>query len=383
MKALPRLLIVGLSALLSVACQPSTTTTEEVAAPTAVSKAAADRFLIEPAVASDLNYRIDWLTNLKLEEGARFKYIVTQPDVLILLESKNILTVVDTLTGAVKMREQVATPITKLFMPSRQDRTVIINSESHVYVFNMDNGALLKRYPLPTVASTGALLVGDLSVFGSPTGKVFAINMRDGFPDWEYQMRGALLVSPVLVEGSTIVAADSLGVVKALSPRGKLLWAKSAPPWRRISADIQPGISAVYIASEDQGLYGFDRTTGRMWRYLARRPLTQSPVVVGERVFQYVPESGLLCFDAVTGQRLWASDATVMPMMIRGDYLYARTGPQGQNGRDIVLLEETTGKPVETIKLPKAHRIVADDTIDGNLYLFNYDGRVLKLSPKK
>ncbi len=376
MKALPRLLIVCLIALMSTACQQPTGPAADKP-PTRVSQASLKQFLISPDDADRLRYRIDWMQDLNLEKGAGFKYLLAESDVLVLVESQNILTVIDALTGKVMMREQVATPVTKLFPPARQDQRVVINSESQAYIYDMNNGVLLKRLDLPSVASTGALLLGDLTVFGSPTGKVFAVQTYNGFTNWEYQMRGALLVSPVLVDGNTVVAADSTGVVKALSPRGRLLWARAAPPWKRISAQPQPGPSAVYIASEDQGLYGFDRTTGRMWRHLARYPLTQSPVVVGERVFQHVPESGLLCFDAITGRKLWESDTEAVPLMLRGDRLFARRGSV------LMLLEESSGKPIESYKLPKVNRIVIDRTVAGNMYLCNDDGRIMKLSPKR
>src|SRR6185503_13584029 len=103
---------------------------------------------------------------------------------------------------------------------------------------------------------------------------------------------------PILAEGN-IVTCGSDGTVMVINAGAatkvwdtKLLAPVVTPP---VASD-----SMVYFASTDQHLYAFDLIGGGppRWKSLTGSPLTQSPALIDDRVYQQIPGEGLACYDA-------------------------------------------------------------------------------------
>ena len=337
-----------------------------------------DNLLISADAADQLDYRVQWQQSLALPKHVAFMHVEPMGDVLATVDTSRMLSLVQADDGKVRWSTKLGTRAQRITAPRRGDGWVTVSAESTAFVYQLTSGDLLRKIELAHVAATTPAIDGPFAVYGSPTGVVFAQDLARGIVAWEYKLTGGIVTDVIRAE-NTIIACDANGSVAAFNPtRGNLLWRRVAPPWRRVSATPVGNESFVYVASEDQALYGFERTTGRFWKYLTESALTTSPVIIADRVFQDVPSEGIVCLDAYTGDVIWRSGKTHgrVVMMTKNELVLV-----AQPNR-LVLLDSETGEAKGVIDLPKADRVIADATLAGNLYLANDKGQLLKLSPK-
>ena len=75
------------------------------------------------------------------------------------------------------------------------------------------------------------------------------------------------------------------------------------------------GDGLLYVAGLDQYLWAYDLNSGRtQWSVLTTAPLTASPTLVGDRLYQQIPGAGLTCFNAAPldrpgGEQFWQAAA--------------------------------------------------------------------------
>ncbi len=338
----------------------------------------ADDLLITAEAADQLDCRIQWQQNLALPRGVRFHTIAPMNELMATLDTGHVLSLLETADGNVRWAAKVGTGAERLTGPRRGDDWITVSGETTAFVYKLSGGDLMAKVDLAHVAATTPVLDAGYAIYGSPTGMVFAQDLFRGVVAWRYKLTGGVMADPLLTAG-TVIACDSNGSVAAFNPtRGNLLWRKVAPPWRRIIADPAANEAFIFVASEDQALYGFERTTGRFWKYLTESPLERSPVAVADRVFQDVPAEGIVCLDAYTGEVVWRSPETHgrVVMVTHDDRVLV-----AQPGR-LIRLDSETGQRIDEIALPKVDRVIADSTFAGNLYLANDAGQLLKLSPR-
>jgi len=335
------------------------------------------RMLTDIESSARMGYRIAWQSTVALPAGQRV--IEAQPldGRVVLRESGNIVSMLDAATGDVRWRKSVGSTLERLNSPVLLDEHLLVCSETRAYFLRADNGAIDRIVDLERNASTAPLIMAGRMIFGSPSGRVFAQDLEHGHPYWQYQMGGAITTRPVVMGGLMLVA-DQTGSVAVLNPTdGNLVWRSRNPPWAPISAQPTATDAVAYIASEDQKLYAFERNSGTIyWQYLTEHPLTESPVVLNDRVFQRTRARGLVCLDALTGDELWRSDAPGIVMQQLNDTLVLR------DGNTMHTIDVDTGEPIETAEWPKARMIVAGDVGGGPLYLAHSDGRIMKLTPR-
>jgi outer membrane protein assembly factor BamB len=338
----------------------------------------ADDLLVSTDVADQLGYRIQWQSSLAMPKRTRVQRIVPLGDVIGVVDSNQMLSVIESDDGKARWTARVGAVVSGVSAPRRGEGWITVSVASTAYLYDLDSGELINKVRLANVAAGSAALDGNYAVYGSPTGIVFAEDLRRGVLAWEYQLRGGILTD-ILHAGNVVVACDSAGTVAAFNPtRGNLLWKKLGPPWKRISANAAANDSFVYVACEDQSLYAFERTTGRSWKYLTQSPLVASPVAIVDRVFQDVPGEGLVCLDAYTGDVLWQAAGVhgQVLMMTKDDRVLI------EQPKSLLVLDSETGEWKGTLALPKVDRIATDNRLAGNLYLMDHAGRILKMSPR-
>ncbi|MBI1370806.1 MAG: PQQ-binding-like beta-propeller repeat protein [Planctomycetes bacterium] len=334
------------------------------------------RLLVQPQTAADMGYGIQWTSNLAVPRGSRLIYAELLGDKLVTFETGNILSCIRADTGQILWREKVGSDIERFSKPVRDDKRVVISSEIHAYVYDIEGGDLLKVFPLAYVSNTTPVVVGGLLIFGSPTGVVFAQDVSQGLLRWTYQVGSAVSTNPVIA-GPTLITTDSLGAVVAFNPfTGVVLWRTKA--WGRVSAEPAASDLMVYVASEDQSLYALERTSGtQRWRYYARDPLITPPTLVGDYLLTYVPSEGLVCLDSITGDKLFTKDMPhARPLGIHNDLLYI------MNPGRVDLLDPVKGDIVRSVPVPAVQHIVASAPRDGDLYLIRLNGVIMKLTPR-
>lgn len=332
------------------------------------------RLLVQPDTAAELNYRIAWAANLSLPKGERVVYAEILGDRLAILETGNIVSVLNTQSGTVLWRNRIGQPLERFSKPRRDGDKLILCSETRAHIYEMDIGGLLNVIRLAETSNTTPLIYKGNMIHGSPTGLVFAQDLAGGLVQWNYQTGGAIAANPVMAD-SAYVTTSTNGKVFAFNPlNGVPLWNNHT--WGRISAQTAANDEFAYVASEDRSLYAFSRIRGNVaWRHHTEQPLARPPHLFGDNVYQHVPKEGLVALDAVTGKKKWTlpwHDAE--PIMLRGGKLYLTRSGQ------IVTVTPDDGLVLQTTDISAVH-FVLRDAADA-LYLFRLQGPILKLIPK-
>jgi len=356
-------------ALLTDACAVSSTSTS--------SPSDAGPLLTDIESSAKLGYRISWQSTLALPTSERVVEVKPLGDVIAVRESGDIITLIDEATGKVRWRKLIGSGTERLGSPIRVDRELLVTSETRAYFHRLDTGALAKALDLTRNARTSPLIMAGNMIYGGPSGRIIAQDLIHGHPHWQYQMGDAISAQPLSV-GGLLFVADESGGVAVLNPNGGgIVWRKKDPPWDRIVAQPAASDTVVYVASLDQKLYAYERTSGTIyWQYLTEHPLTDAPVVLEDHVYQRAKERGLVCLDALTGAELWRSDVPGVVMQQTGDTLILRDGNAMRS------IEVDSGKLIESASWPKAEMIVPASITGGPLYLAHSDGRIMKLSPR-
>jgi hypothetical protein len=142
---------------------------------------------------------------------------------------------------------------------------------------------------------------------------------------------------------------------------------------------------AVFVAGTDQYIRALRFDNGReIWSVLTESPLTESPTVIGDRVYQQIPSQGLVCFEALPldspgGERIWTT-AGVKGSVIcqRRDNLLVWDA----QGKIMTVLDVKRGGVVKTVALPQVKRMEVSAIMDGDIYAASDDGRVVRLTAK-
>ena len=225
----------------------------------------------------------------------------------------------------------------------------------------------------PRAVTVPAATQGSLAVFGSASGTVSALDLPSNQVRWEYKLAGENLVAPVAT-GSTVVAADERGVVVGLNPAdGKPVWAD-----RRFGPVVADPVAhptlGVFIPSLDQTLYALESPTGRQrWKRVFSQPLTASPRVVGDLIFQPVPGRGLVALDR-GGEELWDRDSDATPVALsRDDELIFMSDDA------LEFVDPQSGQSIQRIQTPPLADVLV--TQDDSLILVTRAGRTQRLAP--
>lgn len=333
------------------------------------------RLMIQPETADKLGQRIQWQTHLNIPYGKKFKYIEPLGDMVATLETGNVISVLRASDGQILWRDRIGGEYENLSRPVRRRDFLVVSSETRVFIYKIEEGEFVKVIPLDKVANTPPALSGDLAIYGSPKGEVFAQDLSVGVQKWAYQLGGSITTQPTYA-GPSLVVTDSIGQLAVFNPAsGAIIWKDRT--WDRISAQPAATDLSIFVASEDQTLYAFERATGRLrWKLPTSRKLMQSPTAIADLVLQWVPGEGLLALDAFNGQEKWRLQVNATPVQFDDTHILFH-----HEGR-FLLVTRAHGRIVEDIEAPKVDLVVSDDIKGGNLYLGRNTGRLMKLSPK-
>ncbi len=338
-------------------------------------KATVNPLLISPRAMSQLDCRIQWQQPLELGKENRFANIQVAQDTLITLETNNVLTVMRTIDGKVIWQTQVGDSGESLYQPVRQGKFLLVASEINAYVYRIQNGEVIRKVALDYVAATGPVFDGNYAIFGSRNGLIFSQDLRRCFACWKYQMGASILVNPIKI-GNAIIATDAEGGVASFNRvNGEIQWRNIGPPWKGITTQPVANATTVFVASEDRSLYAMDVKSGRFWKYLTPDPLVKPAVIMGNQIVLPVSR-GLTALNAKTGEVIWERpDLSGTPITTWKNTIII------SQWHRIAIIDRYTGNTLDVVQLPKVNQVVADRTIDGNMYLINNDGRIMKISP--
>lgn len=358
----------------------STATTINVAPAAPVVAAVEQSHVIGPGAARDIDYRVAWQ---HIGAGRNIKIFTVQGDSVFFLDTQNFLTRIKISDGNQLWRMQVADPIEVVYGVTYPGDRVYVLTGGAVYVLDANTGSQLQRQKLLQISNTEPALFNQYLIYGSRNGQVVWHQRLIGQHWRGYQIAPAMNVPPVL-SGEVVAAVGSNGSVYVLSASStRQYWSKMllAP------VVCQPAIgeAALYVAGTDQYLWAFDLNSGRnLWKVLHESQLVDSPVLIGERVYQQVPRFGLHCYAALPwdnpgGELLWKAEG------VNGNVLLQRRSELitwDQTGRQMAVVDAERGSIIKTLHLPAVTRILAAGPKGDEIYAANDDGRVVRLVPR-
>ncbi len=343
-----------------------------------------EQYLIGPTAARVLGYRIQWQTSAHSRSGLGFKQFEVQGDSVFTLDRENFLTRLRREDGERLWRLPVAAPLDEIHGITYLEHLgqIFLTTGGNLLVLDADSGSQVAKQRLEKFASTAPSVYGPFFIYGARNGQLVWHSYQVGYQWRAYQISTSIRVQPRLANGY-VIAIGTDGRIMALDAEtAGGIWDKRLLDAVVTDPAIGPG--TVYVASADQHLWALDLTTGRnVWRYLTETPLVESPVLIGDRVYQQVPLEGLLCFqarplDAPEGEVAWTA-ATVRGNAV-GEHRN-RLFVWSESSGEMIILDAGSGAVVEQVALPHVDRLYVTKRRSGDLYAAGDDGRVIRLNP--
>lgn len=338
-------------------------------------------YVIGPTVAGELNYRIAW--QYPGSSTAPLKGIGLRGDSVYTLDKQNFLTRVTIADGRKQWRVQVSDAVLDIMSLNVIGDRVYLTAGSEMLIFDALNGTQTGRWSLEKVAGTQPAEFGDFLIYGTRGGELVWLQRGMGFM-WRAYAVGPSVKVPPAIRSGVVGAVDTTGVVIMLNA------ATATQIWSHRLLDpvvCKPviGEDMVYVAGTDQTLYGYDLRSGRMlWHVLTESPLTSSPTLAGDKLYQQIPDHGLACYNAVPvdlpgGEFFWRNDK------VTGNVILERKGDlfawDAQTKR-LAIVESTRGLSKSNLDLPQADFLIIGGASGDEIYAANKDGRVVRLVPR-
>jgi len=235
-----------------------------------------------------------WRTDLDLDVSAGPGL---GDDLVVIATRKGQVVALDRHDGKERWRASVTSEV--LAPPAIGDRAVVVQSvDGRVAAFAADTGKRLwlfeRSEPALSLRGTSTpVVVGDAVLAGFASGKLAALNLRDGRLLWEIPVaephgrteieRLIDVETPVLVTERALIAAAYQGKIVAVSlENGRLLWSREISTYSALSADADN----VYVSDARGAVYALDLRSGAtVWKQdqlHGRQPGT--PMVTGQAV---------------------------------------------------------------------------------------------------
>ena len=342
-------------------------------------------YVIGPTAARKTSYRIDWQAQTYPREGSGMRLITLQDDAVFALDGRNFLTRLRREDGDRVWRIPVADAVEAIlgitYLPNAGQ--VFLTTDAAVLVLDAATGLQVDRQRLEKIAGTEPVVYGPFLIYGARNGQLVWHSFEVAFQWRAYQVAPSIRLPPVYEAGYLVTVGGDGTVMVLDAASASQLWSRQLLD--EVDAVPAAGHGTVFVAGIDQHVWAFDLGTGRrMWRYLTESPLTESPVLIDDRLYQQIPSEGLVCFaalplDSPGGEVIWkASGVTGSVLTRRRDNLLTWDPER----RRLTLVGAADGAVVETIDLPAASHLLTSGRIEGDLYAASNDGRVVRLVPR-
>lgn len=334
---------------------------------------------VQNAEYGKLGYRLDWRGFPTLSPGATIARMEPLGDVVVTQDTAGLVCVLEARSGERRWSDPVANPLTRFVGLNRDGKRLIVSSESEVFTFDLDTGALLTKARLDQVVNTRPVQVAEILVYGCNSGQVLGQLTLNGFRQWGSFAAGSINVDPVPVGDTGVVALASSqgdvvfldGITGSLRGRGRMFSGPGAP--------IAASDTTVFVASRDHSLYAFTaESLAPLWRIRTEEPLRHAPVYHEGRVYCDMGADGMCAFDASTGKQLWSNKS------VHGTFINLRDGRLiAWDGATAAMVDPIRGGLVDAVELKDIADVRADRFVDGQLYLASKAGVVSRLTPRR
>ena len=327
--------------------------------------------LIHPIDALELGYNVRWATSINIQPNEKLAYVTVLDDMLVTVEHpSNVVSAISLSSGKLMWRTAIGLSVDVSFSPVRIDDKVLVNTETHVYILNAEDGKFITRNALRSPVRNGPSVAGGIAVYGGADGMVFGHDISLGYARWAYNLQTQILVSPVTVGAQVFVPTGS-GRYAAFNGReGDVLWQGRA--FAKVSAAPAYSNLGVFLASEDGNLYAFNRSTGEdRWIYRYTSALTVAPVALRAAVYQRLAKGDLIALRASDGKEIWTMNTSARPV--------------AQSNRGLIFVDDMkleirdpkSGKLIESAPTKQLQEVIP---IGANtLVLIASDGKIMRI----
>lgn len=360
-------------------------------------------YLIGPATAGELGYRVAWQARIAPDAGTTLKLARAIGEGIFGLDSRNGLIRLRPSDGEQLWRVSIANPVdifrgahwvdvpvvtrSRAGTKTEVEPRFFLSTDTECFVLDANSGSLITRQRFAKLPSTPPVQAGRFLIYGTLGGQVVWHQFLVG-----HEWRANSLDSPIRVNLAQI---EANGSIVAASERGMILCLDDDSAQRRWSNRCFGGVAAapaatadsVFVASLDQYLWCFDANTGRTrWKYFTQSPLRTPPFATSDAVVQFVPGEGLVCLAAdsegnIGGLVRWTiADALGTPIGLVGDALALWHA----ESKTLTRVDLARGNILGRYALPQVDdlQIVRSGAFEGEILATNTDGRIVRLSPK-
>lgn len=323
-----------------------------------------------------LGYARDWTGFPAVTGSLPIQHILPGADSVAVLEAGSQLSILEAATGNRRAAAELANPLTRFVGLERDGDRVYAISEAEVFTVDAQTGILRDRKHFEKIVSTPPARFGNLLICGSPSGEIMAhaaTGAIGGVKTWGFGTGGAITRRPVLI-GDVVGSVSQSGAVVFLDAATGGLQGRNSI-YKGVEVDPVSDGTTMFIASDDQSVYGFSPYGGSMlWQYRTPHPLRVQPTAHAGRLYCAIPGEGLVAFDGPSGNVLWRCKgfADGVVVAINRNRLLAF------NGKQAALIDPDRGDILEQADLPGVRMLKPDAFVDGNLYVVTESGIVAK-----
>jgi outer membrane protein assembly factor BamB len=342
-----------------------------------------DHYLVNPETARELGYRIDWQFP---SSGRPLKHVVVSDDSVYTLDERNFLSRIRTEEGARVWRVPVASEVEEVLgvTPVPGVDRVYVTTGAAVLVLEIETGSLIDRQKLSKIANTAPVVSGPFFIYGSRSGELVWHSYLLGSYWRGYQIAPSISVAPVIDDGYVVTVGNDGRIMSLIADSASQVWNYRA--LEPIVARPAIGDGAVFVAGLDQYVRAYELAEVRtpIWEYLTESELTESPVLIGGRLYQQIPSEGLVCFEALPinepgGVVVWRAEGVGGSVVTSlDDRLIAWDG----NAHRLEIIDDRLGSLIEGLEMPDVEAIRSVDVNRGDVYVIGADGRLLRLVPR-
>ena len=145
---------------------------------------------------------------------------------------------------------------------------------------------------------------GEVIVFGSDGGGIYAVERLTGKLRWKYEAVASIFATPVLSNGVCVVGAID-GVLYALDTRtGELRWKYETGT--RIYAPAAATQKQIFIGTADGKVTALSLESGKkLWSFSCRSVVSCAPLVAGDILYVGSQDRNLYALRMATGEKIW------------------------------------------------------------------------------
>jgi outer membrane protein assembly factor BamB len=196
--------------------------------------------------------------------------------------------------------------------------------EGKLHCIDKSYGTLVWTYELPRNVRTPIIRSspssdGNIIVFGSDHGNVYAVGASDGMLRWTARTRASIVATPSVSNGTVFVGSLDSTMYALDIATGAIRWTQ--PLGARIFASQAVDQQHVYVGTVGRTMYCLDAATGKIiWNMPTNGIINSAPLISGNIVYVGCADKNLYAFNKETGEAVWQYTAEgrikTMPIII-------------------------------------------------------------------